>query len=74
MIKSDIGINAGTVWQLLSEKRKLSVLELIELTGYSDSYLNLALGWLARENKVRFEYIEGYLYVELNQLSSEMYY
>ena len=43
MIKSDIGINAGTVWQLLSEKRKLSVLELIELTGYSDSYLNLAL-------------------------------
>lgn len=74
MIKSDISINAGTIWQLLSQKRKLSILELIELTEYSDFYMNLALGWLARENKIRFEYIEGYLYVELNLLSSEMYY
>ena len=74
MIKSDIGINAGVIWQLLSEKVQIFIVELAELTRYSDFHLALALGWLAREDKIRFEYIDGDLYAKLNQLSSEMYY
>jgi hypothetical protein len=36
MIKSDIGINAGVIWQLLSEKGQIFIVELAELTRYSD--------------------------------------
>lgn len=74
MLKSDIGINAGTIWQLLSEKGILSVGELEELTGYKDSMILLALGWLARENKISFSVKDGSLFVELSKGFSEMYY
>jgi len=74
MIKSDIGINAGIIWNLLSEKGKLSIRRIGEHTNYKDSLIHLALGWLVRENKIRFSEKNDTLYVELINNFSETYY
>ncbi|MDR2949293.1 MAG: winged helix-turn-helix domain-containing protein [Dysgonomonas sp.] len=74
MLKKDIGINAGTIWRCLSEKGRLSLREIGELTSYKDSLILLALGWLSRENKILFSNINDNLYVELNFNASEIYY
>lgn len=74
MLKNDIGINAGAIWMILSEKGKLSINELIEYTNYKEYYILLSLGWLARENKIHFSEENGVLYIELNLHTSDMYY
>lgn len=74
MYKNDIGINAGVIWRLLSEKRTLSLREIGELTNYKDSFIALSLGWLARENKIIFKEIGETVFIELYEISPEMYY
>lgn len=74
MLKNDIGINAGVIWQLLSDEGALSIRQVGELTGYNDKNIYLALGWLSRENKIQFIYKNEILYIELNSSTSEMYY
>lgn len=74
MYKNDIGINAGTIWHLLSEKGALSIRELGELTNYKEAFILFALGWLSRENKIYFFEENGTTYIELNHFASEMYY
>jgi len=54
MIKFDIGVNAGIIWHLLSEKGALTIDAIGELTGFERQELMLALGWLSRESKVDF--------------------
>ncbi len=53
MIKETIGVNAGLVWQAL-EDGALSIKALKKSTKLKDKELNLALGWLAREDKLVF--------------------
>lgn len=74
MYKNDIGINAGVIWHLLSEKGVLSIREIGELTNYRESFIHFSLGWLSREDKIRFLEKEGMMYVELNHFISEMYF
>ncbi len=74
MLKKDIGIDAGTIWRHLSEKGILSVRQIGELTNYRDGLILMALGWLARENKIYFLEKNDALYVELVSSSPEMYY
>ncbi|NDV93337.1 hypothetical protein D0T84_00185 [Dysgonomonas sp. 521] len=74
MLKKDIGINAGAIWRYLSEKGRLSIKEIEELTNYKDSFILLALGWLSRENKIKFSNDNDNLYVELISDPSEIYY
>ena len=74
MLKKDIGINAGTIWHLLAEKKGLSIREIGELTNHKEGTIILSLGWLARENKIKFTEKRDGLFVELNHSSSEMYY
>jgi hypothetical protein len=47
-----IGDTAGKVWQVLEGKESLSVPQLKKATGADEKVLWLALGWLARENKI----------------------
>ena len=54
MNKSEIGLNAGKVWQLLSDYTRLK-----------DKELGAALGWLAREDKIEIHQEEDELYVSL---------
>jgi len=74
MYKNDIGINAGVIWHLLSEKGGLNIMEIGELTNFREPFIYLALGWLSRENKVRFYEKNGVVYAELNQIASEMFF
>jgi hypothetical protein len=52
-IVSLFGEQAGAVWQVLHEKGPLSESELLTLTHLKEQQLYAAIGWLARENKVR---------------------
>lgn len=50
-----IGESAGKVWRYLETQGPRSVSQIQRGTGLSQSLTYLALGWLAREGKVRFE-------------------
>lgn len=61
-----IGTNAGLTWHTLNDKGKLSLKELKKATKIkSEKDLYAALGWLAKEDKLGFEEIEGELHVFL---------
>jgi len=49
------GEQAGTVWRTLHEKGPLSSSDLLSFTQLTDQQLHTAIGWLARENKIRKE-------------------
>lgn len=74
MLNNDIGINAGTIWSLLSQKECMTVREIGELTHFKDTFIILALGWLSRENKITFSDVEGTLKVSLKQVLTDIYY
>ena len=67
----EIGLNAGKVWQLLSNNDKWSYGSLKRKSGLKDKELGAALGWLAREDKIEFEQQEDelYVFVEINVCS-----
>lgn len=65
MDKIEIGLNAGKVWQLLSDNAKWSYGSLKRKSGLKDKELGAALGWLAREGKIEFEQEEEELYLYL---------
>jgi len=50
-VKIQVGETAGKLWRALSTKGPQTVAELKKLNGGSDM-VNLALGWLAREDKI----------------------
>ncbi len=54
-IVSLFGGQAGTVWQILHDRGPLTESELLTLTHLSQPQLYAAVGWLARENKIRKE-------------------
>ncbi len=74
MYKHDIGINAGVIWTLLSEKGALSMNEMVEFTEFKEPFFQMSLGWLIREGKIRFFEQLGTVYVELDNKAPEIYY
>ena len=54
MITSQIGENAGLIWNAL-QGGALTTKALKKATKLKEADLNMALGWLAREGKVTFE-------------------
>ena len=65
MNRNEIGVNAGKVWQLLSNNEKWSYGLLKRKSGLKDKELGAALGWLSRENKIEFDQCDEELYVYL---------
>lgn len=74
MLKDDIGINANTISHLLTDKGEMSIGEIKELTRYEEIVVALALGWLAKENRIRFFNRNYQLMVESMSLFTEIYY
>ncbi len=64
MLSVKIGENAGLVWNAL-QGGALSVKALKKATKLKEADLNLALGWLAREDKLVFEQKEADIFVSL---------
>ena len=56
---------AGTIWQMLQNHGSLSETELLNLTRLTEPQLYIAIGWLARENKIRKEH-NSYILGETN--------
>ncbi len=51
-IKPQVGETAGKVWHTLSSEGPLTVAQLKKKLNGSSDLLGLALGWLAREDKI----------------------
>ena len=65
MNKSDIGLNAGKIWRLLSNYAKWDYGTLKRKSGLKDKELGAALGWLACEDKIVLHQEDGELYIFL---------
>ncbi|MDR0619720.1 MAG: winged helix-turn-helix domain-containing protein [Bacteroidales bacterium] len=76
MIRNDIGINAGIIWQLLNRKGALPVSSIKAHTRFSSENIFYALGWLLREDKIVFFEKDDIEYVKLKVIEnfSEIYF
>ena len=54
MKKIKIGFDAGKIWQIIEESKLIKISDLKSITKMDIKDLYLAIGWLARENKVQF--------------------
>ena len=61
--KANIGQKAGTVWHKLNEPGSITIPELALKLDIRVEDATLAVGWLAREDKVFIERKNGILYV-----------
>jgi|LAHU01.1.fsa_nt_gb hypothetical protein len=55
MLWGRIGETAGRIYRQLAERQAATPAELIKALNCPYDELQMALGWLARENKIRFE-------------------
>lgn len=63
MDKWKIGENAGKIWRLLNVMRVVSFTEISQRLSLSMEDIALAIGWLAREDKVCIEKKQDMLYI-----------
>lgn len=68
MEKNKIGLNAGKVWHILNEKGELSMFELCRELSLKFEDLALAVGWLAREDKIQLRNREGMLFASIENV------
>lgn len=74
MLKKDVGFNAGNILSILSERGRLSLREIGDITHCRDVSISLAVGWLLRENKITVWEENGKMFFELTQPAAEIYY
>ncbi len=53
-MKEQIGFTAGKIWMLLRKKDEVNLANLPKLLEEKAPLVQMALGWLAREDKVLF--------------------
>ena len=68
MENTRIGLNAGKVWRILNEKGELSMFELCRELGLTFEEVAVAIGWLARENKIFFREKDNMLFVKIDDV------
>ena len=68
MENTRIGLNAGKVWRILNEKGELSMFELCRELGLTFEEVAVAIGWLARENKLSFREKDNMLFVKIDDV------
>jgi hypothetical protein len=62
---NQIGETAGYVWKTLRERGPQTLAALMEEVNAPQSLFFMAIGWLSREDKVRFESADGDYLVSL---------
>jgi hypothetical protein len=62
-----IDSDAGIIWQVINDNKDIKITDLKKLTKMEIKNIYLALGWLARENKVFFQERENELAICLIQ-------
>ena len=68
MENTRIGLNAGKVWRILNEKGELSMFELCRELGLTFEEVAVAIGWVARENKISFREKDNMLFVKIDDV------
>ncbi|HTW25361.1 MAG TPA: winged helix-turn-helix domain-containing protein [Candidatus Baltobacteraceae bacterium] len=63
----EIGETAGAIWQVLSSEGPQTFAALMEEIDAPQSIFFMAVGWLSREDKVRFDAANGDYVVSLRQ-------
>jgi hypothetical protein len=58
MIPEEIGKTAGDIWKYISDHGPSTGIKIKSALGISNTQLYLALGWLAREDKITIEDFE----------------
>ncbi len=66
-MKERVGLTAGTIWNLLSNKEEISVTQLPKVVKEKPLVIHQALGWLARENKISYREEGLKLFITLTQ-------
>ena len=66
-MQETIGMTAGLVWNYLATNGPATTLKLKSALGISNSQLHLALGWLARENKIEITQLKHTCRISLGQ-------
>lgn len=67
MLKEIIEHDAELIGQLLLERKRLTIHEIENITGYREMYLFLPLGWLLREHKIVIIEKDESTYIDLIQ-------
>ena len=68
MEKAVIGFNAGRVWRYLKDRGEADINKMCLDLGQSFDNISLAVGGLARENKVIIRRKDGALLVSINNV------
>lgn len=50
-----IGHAAGKVWEVLEKNGKMNISQISKAINEKPATVNQAIGWLAREDKIKFE-------------------
>ena len=66
-MRDRIGLTAGEIWQALKKKNEISVAQLPKVVKEKSLVIHGALGWLAREDKIRFRGDDVSLSVSLSE-------
>ncbi len=68
MDKQKIGELAGEVWRILDKRTDLSIQELARMLSENVIDVAMAVGWLAREDKLFFRTKENITFVSLHNI------
>ena len=66
-MQEKIGVTAGHVWEYLYKHGSVSAIELKLELGITNTLLYLALGWLAREDKIELTELDHSFKISLKQ-------
>jgi len=74
MTKPILSTFSGTIWHLLMKKGQMTMKEIAEYLDKDVLYVQITLGWMARENRVILSDNDGKTYITLNHSVYEQYY
>ena len=72
-MQEQIGETAGKLWSVLGGKQGVQLETLSKVTNGNKALAQLALGWLAREDKVKFEEKSNAIFVSLTEKETEIF-
>jgi hypothetical protein len=64
---TEIGTAAGRIWQYLTEHGEATLRQLQRGTTMPERLLHMGVGWLAREDKLRFVQARGVVKLALHE-------
>jgi len=64
---TEIGLASGTIWNILKKDGETGVSQLQKKTGLPLNQFYMALGWLARENKIQFRRDRRAIFIGLKE-------